>query len=76
MLVLSASVMPVLLSPILTIPPLVNAPAKVTLLGAVAVTPLLKVKLSVAASPKTKVPALAKVTLLVTEFVAPIKRTL
>jgi hypothetical protein len=74
--VLAAKVMPVLLSPTLQALPLVKLPAKVTLLGSVAVTPPLKVKLSAAASPKTKVPILAKVTLLVTEFVAPIRRTL
>ncbi|BEI37605.1 hypothetical protein PHIN7_13290 [Polynucleobacter sp. HIN7] len=74
--VLAARVTPVLLSPTLQALPLVKLPAKVMLLGAVAVIPPLKVKLSLAASPKTKVPVFAKVTLLVTEFVAPIKRTL
>ena len=74
--VLAAKVNPVLLSPTLQVLPLVKLPAKVMLLGAVAVTPPPKVKLSVAASPKTKVPVLAKVTPLVTEFVAPMKRTL
>ncbi len=74
--VLAARVTPVLLSPTLQVLPLVKLPARVILLGSVAVTPPLKVKLSLAASPKTKVPVFANVTLLVTEFVAPIKRTL
>ena len=51
--VLAAKVMPVLLSPTLQALPLVKLPAKVTLLGSVAVTPPLKVKLSAAASPES-----------------------
>ncbi|CAM3793058.1 hypothetical protein POBR111598_09945 [Polynucleobacter brandtiae] len=75
-LVLSARVMPVLASPTLNVPPLVKLPARVTALGAVAVTPPLNVKVSAAASPSIKVPVLAKVTALVIVFAEPINRTL
>ena len=46
-------------------------PARVTPLGAVAVIPLLKVELSVLASPRVKAPVLEKVTALVITFAAP-----
>ncbi len=75
MVVLAARVMPVLLSPTLHAAPLVNVPAKVIELGAVDVTPPLNVKLSVAASPNTRVPVLPNVTALVIELLAPMKRT-
>ena len=73
MLLLAASVMAVPASPIVVGPLLVKLPAKVTLLGVVAVKPALKVKASVAALPNSRVPALAKVVALVMVLLAPVR---
>ena len=72
-LLLAASVMAVPASPIVVGPLLVKLPAKVTLLGVVAVNPALKVKASEAALPNSRVPALAKVVALVMVLLAPVR---
>ena len=72
MLLLAASVMAVPASPKVVGPLLVKLPARVTLLGVVAVKPALKVKASVAALPSSRVPALAKVVALVIVLLEPV----
>ena len=73
MLLLAASVMAVPASPKVVGPLLVKLPARVTLLGVVAVNPALKVKASVAALPNSRVPALAKVVALVMVLLEPVR---
>jgi hypothetical protein len=73
MLLLAASVMAVPTSPIVVGPLLVKLPARVTLLGVVAVKPALKVKASEAALPNSRVPALAKVVALVMVLLEPVR---
>ena len=73
MLLLAASVMAVSASPRVVGPLLMKLPAKVTLLGVVAVNPALKVKASEAALPNSRVPALAKVVALVMVLLEPVR---
>ena len=74
--VASVSTMLVLDVPIVVGPLLVNTPAKLMLLGAVAVKPALKVNASAAAFPSVNTPVLAKVTALVIELIAPVAERL
>ena len=70
--VAAVKAMLVLDAPIVVGPLLVNDPAKLMELGAVAVNPLPKVNASAAASPSVNDPVLVKVTELVIEFAAPV----
>jgi hypothetical protein len=70
--VVPASVTPVLESPIDTVAPAERiSPLSVTALGAVAVSPPVKVSVSAAASPNASVPVFANDTLLVTAVPPP-----
>ena len=72
MVVAALSTMLELDAPMVVGPLLVNAPAKLMLLGAVAVKPALKVNVSAAASPKVKDPVLANVEELAMVVVEPV----
>ena len=70
--VFAAKVIGVPLSPIEVFPLLVNVPAKVTELGAVAVKPALKVNISPAALPSVKVPVFKNSVAAAKEFPVPV----